>query len=207
MDFGYGKLSQDLQAIRNYFIRLDSLAISARFGEHVRVAKALSLIWIAASLEDFWKSYLRGLCVCVGNASPHKRRKHLAASAIYYFDSFGSLGEGKRIKRWQRAVNIISDFSNATLLAAAIPYDGRTIRPEHIVLAWQVFCLSGPEFPSPVHRQDLNTLAEQRNEIAHGTVAPSSIGGSFTISDLQRRLERMEELAMHCIIAADAEWG
>lgn len=206
MDFGYGKLSKDVQAIRNSFVHLDGLALNARYSDHVRVNKALSLVWMSAAIEQFWKSFLAEVCLRVSRASAHKRRKNLASSAIYYFDSLGTMGEGKAIKRWQRAVDLLTAFPSAPPSPFALPYDGKTVRPEHILLAWSVFCLKGPEFPSPIHKQDLNTLAEQRNEIAHGLIAPSHIGGSLTISDLQRRLDRMDDIAIHCILSADAVW-
>jgi hypothetical protein len=206
MDFGYGKFAQDAQSIRNSLVYLDALALSSRFADHVRISKALALVWMAASMETFWKSYLTELCVRVSAASLLRRRKNMAAAAIYYFDTLGSFGEGKKLKRWHRAVDFFDKLPGAVRPPYAIPYDGRTIRPDHLALAWEVFCLKGSPFPSPVHKQDLNAMADQRNDVAHGLIEPAVVGGSMTMGDLRARLSRLDDLAIHCVLAAESIW-
>ena len=95
MDFGYGRFASELQSAKNSLVYLDTLAINARYAEHVRISKALSLVWMAAMIETFWKAYLTELCARVSGASTHKKRRNIAASAIYYFDTLGSGGKGR----------------------------------------------------------------------------------------------------------------
>jgi len=206
MDYGYGKFSRDIQDIRNALVYLDTLAINPRFSQHAKINKALTLVWMGAALENFWKSYLEELCVRVSAASPRSRRKKLAAASIYFFDTLGSLGEGKKIKRWHRVADFFETINVVGTSTYAIPYDGRTIRPEHIYLAWQIFCLKAPHFPSPVHKQDLNSLADQRNDVAHGHSDPVDVGGTMTIGDIRVRLSRLDDIAIHCVLAADEVW-
>lgn len=206
MDFGYGKFAQASQSIRNSLVYLDALALNSRFSDHVRTSKALVLVWMASSMEAFWKSYLTDLCVRVSASSVRRRRKNMAAAAIYYFDMLSSFGEVKKLKRWHRAVEFFEGLPNGSIPPYTIPYDGRTIRPDHLLLAWEVFCLNGSPFPSPIHKQDLNALANQRNDLAHGLLEPAVVGGAMTVGDLRGRLSRLEDIVEHCVLAAKSAW-
>ncbi|RYD14767.1 MAG: hypothetical protein EOP90_12540 [Lysobacteraceae bacterium] len=206
MDFGYGKFSQDAQVIRNSLVHLDALALNSRYSEHVKVNKALVLVWMSAAVERFWKAYLTDLSTRVIAANSRKRRKNIASASVYFFDTLGSLGDGKKLNRWRRAAEFFENMTSAASSAQSIPYDGRTVRPEHVEIAWQVFCLDGTQFPSPVHKQDLNSLATQRNDVAHGVIDPSVVGGTFTVGDLRVRLERLDDIAIHCVLAAESKW-
>lgn len=206
MDLGYGRFTRETQSIRNSLVYLDTLAINSRYGDHVRVSKAFTLVWMASAMEAFWKDFLWQLCTRVSLAPAQKRRKNISTAAIYYFDVMGSMGEGKKLRRWAKTAEFFEGLSAANHSPPVIPYDGRTIRPEHIALAWRIFSLKGPDFPSHMHKQDLNSLADQRNDVAHGLTDPRTMGGTMTVNDLHKRLDRLDEIALHCVIAANSKW-
>lgn len=206
MPFGYGKFAQDAQCIRNTLVHLDVLALNVRYNDHVRVSKALVMVWMAASVETFWKSYLGELCSRVSTAPVAKRRRHLAAAGIFYFDILGSMGDGKKLRRWGRVADFFIDLPNGTVSPTTIPYDGRTVRPDHLEIAWKVFSLSGAQFPSPIHKQVLNTLADRRNDVAHGLVDPQVVGGAVTVGDLRDLMTKLEDIVDNCVIAAGNKW-
>jgi len=206
MDFGVGKFSRDAQSVRNSLTHLDTLTLSMRYQEHVRASKALSLVWMAAAIERFWKSYLSELCDRVVRSSLSKRRRHIASAGIFYFDTLSSLGEGKKLKRWGRLADFFVDLPRGAPHVVAIPYDGRTVRPDHFDLVWRIFSLPGNQFPSPVHKQVLNTLADRRNDVAHGLVDLQSIGGSVTVGDLRELIEKLEDIVEHSVICAGQQW-
>lgn len=207
MPFGYAKFAQDTQSIRNSLVHLDALVLNSRFHDHAKISKAMTLVWSAAVMETFWKSYLQELCTRVGKASIYKKRRCVASASIFYFDTLGSMGDGKKIRRWNRAIDFFEGLQQVSGSAvAALPYDGRTIRPEHLDLAWRLFQLPGGEFPSPVHRQELNTLADRRNDVAHGQVSPQDVGGVVTVGDLRRLVTRLEDIVDHSVICATGQW-
>jgi hypothetical protein len=206
MQFGQPRFAQDAQRVKSSLVHLDTLALNSRFSDHVRSSKGLALVWMAASVEAFWKSYLSDLCKCVANSSLSKRRRNLASVALFYFDSLGSMGEGKRLKRWERAADFFTGLPAAALPSPALPYDGRTVRPAHFEVVWKIFSLPGAEFPSPIHKQVLNTLADQRNDVAHGLVDAPTMGGTLTVDDLRIRLTRLEEIVEHSVASAAVRW-
>lgn len=206
MPFGYEKFDEELQRIRNSLVHLDVMALDPRFRDYVKSSKALTMVWMCAAVETFWKAYLGELCARVNAASALKRRKNLPIASIFFFDTLASFGEGKRLRRWERAADFFSNFPSGGWPPSVIPYDGRTVRPEHVAVVWRIFGLKGPDFPSPIHKQELNTLADQRNDVAHGLIEPGVIGGTVTVDDLSRRVGRLEDFAIHCILAADNKW-
>jgi len=207
MPFGYSKFAQDAQVIRNSLVLLDALILDDRFREHAKISKAMTLVWMAAVVEEFWKQYLSELCVRVGGASLRKRRKHLASASIYYFDVLGSMGEGKKLKRWGRVVEFFEKISvTGGVVAPTLPYDGRTVGPEHFDLVWKLFQLPGQIFPSPIHRQELNTLATRRNDVAHGNLTPQAVGGAVSVGDLMRIISRIEDIVENSVVCATKQW-
>ena len=207
MEFGHGKFSQDAQSIRANLVLLDGLALSSRYTGLTRSTKALMLVWMTASLEDFWKRYLSELCTRVSVASIGKKRRGYASSSIFIFEKIGTASEGKAIRRWEKVADILDCLRGSSPLPAfALPYDGRTIRPDHLELVWRVFDLPGSPFPSPIHKQELNTLADRRNDVAHGTLVPDAVGGALTVGDVQRILKRVEEVVEHCVVSASLRW-
>jgi hypothetical protein len=206
MDFGDGKFAQDAQSIRNSLVFLDVLALDVRYQEHVRASKALYLVWMASAIERFWKSYLTELCSRVACSPLSKRRRHLASAGIFYFDALSSLGEGKKLKRWARVADFFTDLPVIGSSALSIPHDGRTIRPDHFDLVWRIFSLPGNQFPSPIHKQVLNTLADQRNDVAHGLIDIHSVGGTVTVNDLRVLINRLEDIVLNSVICASNKW-
>jgi hypothetical protein len=208
MDLGHGKFSQDIQSIRSSLVHLDSLVINPRYNAYAKSSKALTMVWLCAVLEDFWKNYLSELCSRVRAAPYTRRRRSAVALSVFYYDRIGGVSDGKALRRWEKVADLMSDLggAGAVLPLFKIPYDGRTVRPDHLDIAWRLFGLPGDVFPSPVHKQELNTLADRRNDVAHGALTPESIGGTVSVGDLRRIVSRLEEIVEHCVVSATVKW-
>jgi len=61
----------------------------------------------------------------------------------------------------------------------------------------QVFGLGGDPFPGPNHRLALNSLANNRNAVAHGEEKPSTVAGRSSIRDTLMLLDRIEQIVIH----------
>lgn len=207
MSLGMAKFSQDAESIRRMLVHLDSRVLSSQAEEQVRVTKAFTLVWISSALETYWRTFLAELCTRIQNAPARQKRKALQVAALFYFDVFGSMGQGKKLPRWFKAVEFFDGLPTLQgSVVPSIPYDGRTLNPEHLNLAWKLFALGGNSFPSPIHRQELNTLATRRNDVAHGNISPQVVGGQVSVADLRKTVQRMEDVVEHCVIAANRRW-
>lgn len=206
MPFGYGEFSGKTQAIRNYLNYIDSLSLSGVQVENVKSTKGLIFVWAAAAFEQFWRSYLEELGGRYVKASVVSRRRNISAAGIFYFDSLSSFGDAQKLKRWSKLADFFDELSVGGKPVQAHPHDGKTIRPEHVELIWRIFRLNGSCFPTPIHRQELNTLANKRNEVAHGDIAPSVMGGGVSVHDLRKLISRLEDIVEHCVLAASMKW-
>jgi hypothetical protein len=207
MPFGHGAFAEQSQAIKNYLAHLDSLGLSPPHRDGVKATKGLVLVWAAAVLEQFWKTYINELCHRYVSSPPRVRRRNLTAAGIFYFDSLAGLASAKSLKRWAKLADFFDDLAKQDASPVqAYPHDGRTVRPEHLELIWRIFSLPGDAFPSPIHRQELNTLADRRNDVAHGNVTPADMGGQVSVLDLRRTIARLEDTVEHCVLSATSKW-
>lgn len=206
MPFGHAKFAQDAQAVKDSLVHLDALALNSRYHEHVKISKALAHVWMSAAMESFWVNFLGELCARVSAAPMLKRRRYAAAMGVFYFDSLISMGDGRKLKRWNKVADFFHALPTKSIPSTAIPYDGRTVRPDHFDLAWKVFSLPGSQFPSPIHKQVLNTLADRRNEIAHGEVDPKFVGGQVSVLDVLNVILKLEDIVENSVICANGRW-
>lgn len=170
------------------------------------VARAGMVVWLSGAFEVFWCRYLDDLCSAVGRMPLRGRRRRLAAQAIYFVDRLQSVGEGGRVglTTWRRTIDVFNDVGDLRAARGSfrVPHDGRTVRPEHLAICWALFGLSSPTFPSAVHRTSLDTLATERNQLAHGEVSPETYGRLRTPSDVLGVAQRLEDLVEHCVLAS-----
>ena len=84
-----------------------------------------------------------------------------------------------------------------------LPLDGRTLRPKHFDVVWEVFGLDGPSLPSPMHKLALTELADFRNDLAHGNVDPDDVQRMKTFADVTRMVGYTEEIAEHLLVSVE----
>ena len=99
--------------------------------------------------------------------------------------------------------SLTSSAEIARLEVAHAPLDGRTIRPSHLDDIWEVFGISGNPFPSSIHRILLETIANNRNNVAHGIERPAVVGAMLTYDDALRHALKVEDMLEHVVIASE----
>ena len=158
--------------------------------------RAWALVWMAAAAESFWKQFLDATCKEFASAPPKVQRRKIRAQSIYFMDQMFSETTKELDRRWEKSFALFHRFvaEDRKALAVTLPYDGKTLRPLHIQLFWALFELPGEPFPSLIHRQSLQTLADDRNSVAHGELQPSTLGRLKTKSDVKVSLSRLEDI-------------
>jgi hypothetical protein len=154
-----------------------------------------SLVWMSACAEQFWQSFLHATCAEFSSMPAPFHRRRIRAQAIYVIDEMFAGTTKDLVPRWEKSFNLLEKLVKADrkTSTAAMPYDGKTVRPKHLDLLWSIFDLPGSSFPSMIHRQSLETLADDRNDIAHGHRLPATVGRLRTRSDVDNTLRRLEE--------------
>jgi len=167
-------------------------------------ARAWALVWLAAGVEVFWRSYLEALCKALAISGKHKLRRHLRAQLVFFYDRLLTIGAGEALSTWKKGGDLLQSLVTDARapIVFRIPFDGRTVRPEHVETVWELFDLPTPPFPSPIHRTDLDTLANKRNEIAHGHLSPVTVGRLVTKADVLATVTRVSEIVDRCVLVS-----
>lgn len=195
LDASYEEFSAKTAHVRRWLM-LEGEDSSGGFSqENSANVRGWSLVWMSACAEQFWQSFLQASCAEFSLMPPSFHRRRIKAQALYLIDDMFTQTTKDLLPRWQKSFDLLERLTHADrkVSAAATPYDGKTIRPRHLDLIWKLFDLPGDSFPSLVHRQSLETLANDRNDIAHGRRLPATVGRLRTRSDLDDTLSRLED--------------
>jgi hypothetical protein len=163
-------------------------------------------VWLAAIMERFVTGWLSGMCAEFNSLGLKWRDVRLSLFSVACGADLQSLSDGLKKGAWLKRVSMFdrtSDGGIAILDSNHGPLDGRTIRPSHLDEIWMVFGLASSPFPSPIHRVVLTTIADQRNDIAHGKVRPAVAGGKYTYFDYERHIARIEDIVEHIAVQSE----
>lgn len=157
--------------------------------------RAWAIVWMGAASESFWRPFLQAVCEEFAQSSLLIHRRNMRAQSIFFMDQIFSDVTRDLERRWEKSFLIMESIVSLDRRTSSvtIPYDGKTVRPIHIKLLWDLFQIPGDPFPSMIHKQSLETLANDRNIIAHGEQMPSTIGRLRTKVDVMLTLARLEE--------------
>jgi len=197
--------SSQLDAIRQDLYYCDVNFARGRMRDIGRGMRAAAYVYLAAALERVVADLLTATLDEVTATSVELKKVRLSLFSLIQAPHFDSLQQIRGLKMWTRRsqVFISTDAETPCIFdAALLPLDGRTIRPEHIDVIWEVFGFSTPAFPSIVSRLALTELADTRNSIAHGEDIPARIGGQKSVSEMLSLIDRIETVVISIWTAA-----
>jgi len=118
---------------------------------------------------------------------------------------FTSVIDGSLKKTWEGRSSLLRKVRSNTAVAiqeGLFPKDGTQFRPAQLETIWSLFGLPGPIVPIPRLRKHIEEMVENRNRIAHGSDAPDTVGGRFTVAELRKRIDDTEEVCTHIVTIA-----
>lgn len=167
--------------------------------------KASVYVLLGAAIERFVVQLINGVIEEINAQQVTYRDLSYCLMAISSGGPLSSLQDVRGLKMWDRRVEAISladSTRNAELSTEHVPLDGRTIRPAHFTTIWNVFGFRGPSLPDPRTGLALQTVAENRNKVAHGQDDVEVVAGMLAIDDMVRLLDQVDGLAVHVYDAA-----
>jgi len=75
------------------------------------------------------------------------------------------------------------------------------MKPSQLKLIWSLFALPGDPWPTPRLIGRIYELVEARNNVSHGTEAPSERGGRISDTEMKDRIGDIEALCMHIVVS------
>lgn len=189
-----------LDDLRQFLAYLDAPRDHSRAVQLSRTSRAWAYVAMAATLENFVKSFLDELAIRINAAQMPVDKLKLGIVSVIQAPLFDSLSAASRQMTWEKRAEILVGSvsgSVSDLLVGLYPMDGRSIRAEHLKSIWQIYGFPGAPLPGPVHALALEDLRKGRNAVAHGNQGPISFGRSHPYPDLVRRVEQVEDIAIH----------
>ncbi len=168
--------------------------------------KAMALVQLAACFERFMKDALQALLSELNSAHLTCGSVRQTLFVLAFDHHFESIRQTTGHRQWLKRVELLREIQASSTLQFnlnVLPLDGRTLRRRHLDLIWAVYGFQGASFPSPVHIVALESLADGRNEVAHGRELPTTAGRKRTVNDIKTLCTRIEEIAIHVALAVD----
>jgi hypothetical protein len=105
-------------------------------------------------------------------------------------------------KAWPRRRDLFARTKSIEAVAindSVFPADGYNIKFEQLESVWETFCINSPVLPRAPLRTRLHEITDNRNAISHGRESPTTIGGRYSVQDLERILSEIDELCTYVV--------
>lgn len=115
------------------------------------------------------------------------------------YDALYGVGENRKWpKRWDVSQKLIED-QPLSIIESLFPTDGKNIQKKQLESLNKSFGIIHPIFPHPEIQGYVEELVRFRNYISHGDMLPQEIGRSFSIVELEKRRNSIDELCTYFI--------
>jgi|GEM_PF-3444099 len=200
---------KEISRIRSEIAHVDVAVISrlTPVQERAAASKAAIYVWLAAILEKVVRDSLQTTVREITALELPLKELRLSLFSLLCDPDFESVASRSRGGSWPTKIGLFQKTvgeAPAQLSEHILPWDGRTIRAEHLDTIWIVLGISTSSVPSPIHRFALKDLADGRNEVAHGTRDPVSFGRTKVTTDLLRLTSRVDEVITHLLTELDS---
>lgn len=195
LDSCISEFSERLDRVRQDVYYCDALALHPMRRELSYGIEAGTYIWVAAAVEAATRGLLAGILAHINNSQVSVGDLRLSLLALSNAPMHDSLQSVRGLKMWRSRAelhNYAGSSAVCTFDPARLPLDGRTVRPQHLETAWEVFGFGGTPTPSPLHRLALTDVADARNGLAHGEVDAQEVAGRKSRTDLLRVVGHIE---------------
>ncbi len=167
-----------------------------------RSGKGLIFIQNYAVYEFVVVQSVRSLIISLNTKLLPLSRTRPQLLALALDSEFDSVINGSLKKTWDaRSKLLLKSHSSEPVLIheTKFPKDGSHFRVEQLETIWKLFGIPDSPLPSPRLNAHIIEMVDTRNGIAHGTDAPDSVGGRFSVADLEKRINDTELLCTHLI--------
>ncbi len=131
------------------------------------------------------------------------RDLHSNLLALVLNPKFSSVSAAGRSKIWKHRFDLIREFESSTPLQmlddTLFPNDGSHYRVGQLQTIWAVFGIDVPLLSELRLFGRIDELVENRNAIAHGRRTPEEVGGRYSQSEIEKRVDDIEKIAKHIV--------
>lgn len=105
-------------------------------------------------------------------------------------------------KLWDKKWDLFGHIASANVVAidnTVLPAGTGNLKYDQLQTIWKSMCVAAPVVPRSPLRGRLQELVENRNAISHGRDSAATVGGRYTVTELQKRYDDVNELCTYVV--------
>jgi HEPN superfamily RiboL-PSP-like protein len=174
------------------------------------VLKGLIFVHLYGIYENAIHSAVRAVLASVRSDQMSPRDLHYKILTLVLHREFASASDAGRLRMWKQRLDLVNSFDSATPLKSLddtiFPSDGSHYRIAQLETIWTVFGIVVPVVPEPRYIGRIEELVENRNAIAHGRRTPEEVGGRYSVSDIEKRVIDIEQIAIYIVMQMETHY-
>lgn len=189
-----------ISALKAYLVYLAKLQSDYGNNDAIKAAKGSFFVLNYGIYENLIVEAVRCLVAEINLRSLEFRKLRTPTLSFVLSPELDGIAGTSRQRAWEKRLNIIEKGRSNTPVQideSLFPYDDSHFRHDQLKLIWNVFGLAAPELPHPGFIQYIDEMVDNRNRIAHGRESPVSVGGRFSIGDIETKTNQNEQLCSH----------
>ena len=175
------------------------------------VCKGLMFVHLYGVYEYAVHSAVQGVlaAVCADQLCP--RDLHHKSLTLVLDPVFLSASAAGRQRSWKQRLDLVASFDSTTPLQSLddnlFPADGSHYRIAQLETIWAIFGISVPVVPESRLLGRIEELVENRNAIAHGRRTPEEVGGRYSTSEIDKRIDDIEKIAFYLVTEMETHYN
>ena len=169
---------------------------------HVKIYKGLFFVY----LYGIWESIVQQVVIqtidALNSSNDLIKECNYDLYSLIFSGEYDAIYSAGSKTKWEKRWAISDRLNNNEAIHIStplMPTDGRNIRYRQLKSIAKSFGIQDPIVPRTELEGRLQEVVDNRNWIAHGDKSPSEVGARYTVNDLKKRREQIEELAMYVI--------
>ncbi len=196
------EISDRLKQTKEIISHISHLEATNQNTDLIKIQKGYLFVSLYSSVEYTITNVVSRFLETLKNEQlkPMDYKKYLLCAVLD--NKFNALIGCSKKKVWDKKKEFFDALFSpdaAQINDSVFPTDGINISQKQIEDIWSIFHLSGDPIPTGFNTWVLNEIKEHRNAIAHGREKAANIGGRYTASTLNLRVNDIESLCFHII--------
>jgi hypothetical protein len=193
-----------LHDIRMYIDEIDITTISplSSISDFDNATKGLFFVYLYGVFENIIKTTVTVTIECINNSSIALSNCKKELLCMAFDGEYTSLYNVGNDKKWEKRWNIstrLRENLNIIINPNVFPTDGKNIKVKELESIFKSFGFIEDILPRGEIGGYINEMVKNRNHIAHGDELPHEVGRRYTITDIKKSFECIDEYCTYFI--------
>lgn len=165
--------------------------------------KGLIFVQLYGAYEYAIHAAVQAVLIAIRSDRLCPRDLHHRCLTLLLNPGFSSVSAAGRFRIWKQRLGLVASLESSVPLQSfddtLFPADGSHYRVAQLETIWAIFGITVPVVPETRLIGRIDELVENRNAIAHGRRTSEEVGGRYSTSELQKRVDDVEIIAIYLV--------